>query len=270
MNRKKTVLVVVAHADDMEFMAAGTVARLVDELGYNVYEYILTDNSKGSYRLTPQEVVELSAREAAQAGAILGLREVRLQGYRDGQLNEVHPNVLREKIVAFIREIRADVIMSWDPFAPYEDHPDHRMVAMAALEAATFSGNPLFYPRQGNGPYPVTEAYWFAKHPMNAELFVDISTTIDKKIEALLAHDCQMVLTMDALIQEARAAAVEVALLDKLGESGHRDLIAAGVRQWCEETGAARGMAYAEQFRFEKLGMLDRVLGTDFVKSDFA
>lgn len=270
MTRKKTVLIVVAHADDMEFMAAGTVARFVSEFGYNVYEYILTDNSKGSYRLSPPELVEISAREAARAGAILGLREVRLQGYRDGQLNEVHPNVLREKIMAMIREIRADIVMGWDPFAPYEDHPDHRIAAMATLEAAAFSGNPLFYPRQGSGPYPVTEAYWFAKHPLNAELVVDISSTIDKKIEALLAHDCQMVLTVDALIQEARAVGAELALFDNLGETGHRDLIAAGVRRWCEETGAPHGMAYAEQFRYEKLGMLDRVLGTSYVKPDFA
>lgn len=172
--------------------------------------------------------------------------------------------------MGFIREIRADIIMSWDPFAPYEDHPDHRMVATAALEAAAFSGNPLFYPNHGNRPHPVTEAYWFAKHPMNADLYVDISSTIDRKIEALLAHDCQMVLTVDALVQEARAVGAELPLLDDLGEAGHRDLIAAGVRRWCEETGAARGLAYAEQFRYEKLGMLDSVLGTDFVKPDFA
>lgn len=70
MTRKKTVLVVVAHADDMEFMAAGTVARFVNEFGYNVYEYILTDNSKGSYRLSPQELVEVSAKEAARSRAV--------------------------------------------------------------------------------------------------------------------------------------------------------------------------------------------------------
>ncbi|HNT88952.1 MAG TPA: hypothetical protein PKL84_13900, partial [Candidatus Hydrogenedentes bacterium] len=67
MKRKKTVLAVAAHADDLEFMAAGTVARFVDEFDYNVYEYILTDNSKGSYRLSPQTLIEVSAREAGEA-----------------------------------------------------------------------------------------------------------------------------------------------------------------------------------------------------------
>ncbi|HNR31492.1 MAG TPA: PIG-L family deacetylase [Candidatus Hydrogenedentes bacterium] len=268
MKRKKTVLAVAAHADDLEFMAAGTVARFVDEFDYNVYEYILTDNSKGSYRLSPQTLIEVSAREAGEAGVLLGLREVRLEGYRDGRLNEVHPNVLRDKVMAFIREVKADIIMSWDPFAPYEDHPDHRMTGMAALEAAAFSGNPLFHPGHANPPRPVTEAYWFAKHPMNAELFVDISATIDKKIAALLAHDCQMVLTVDALLQEAQTLGVELPMLENLDDNGHKDLIAAGVRRWCAELGEPRGMAFAEQFRYEKLGMLDRVFGTDFVKPD--
>ena len=269
MGRKKTVLIVVAHADDLEFMAAGTVARFTQELHYDAFEYILTDNSKGSYRLSPKETAVVSAREAAEAGRILGLREVRFQGYRDGQLNEIHPNRLREEIMGFIREIKADIVMSWDPFAPYEDHPDHRMTAMATLEAAAFSGNPRFYPSQ-TGAHPVTEAYWFAKQPMNAKLCVDISRTIDVKIKALLAHDCQMELTVDSLVQEAKVLGADVPAFENMERSAYKGLIEASVRRWCEEVGVPQGFAYGELFRYEKLGMLDRALGTEFVQSDFA
>jgi len=269
MDRKKSVLVVVAHADDMEFLAAGTVARLVDEKGYDVYEYILTDNSKGSYRLSSKDLVEVSAREAVEAGKVLGLKEVRFEGYPDGDLNEVHPNVLRGKIMAMIREVKADIVMSWDPFAPYEDHPDHRMVAMATLEAAAFASSPLFYPEHVHPPYMPTEAYWFAKSPLNADKFVDITATLDKKIAALLKHDCQMVLTVDALVREADALGVDVPILKDLGPEGHRPVIDMGIRQFCAATGAKAGMEYAEQFRYQKLGSLDNLLGTDFVKLDF-
>jgi len=269
MSGKKTVLVVVAHADDMEFLAAGTVARLISEKGYDVYEYILTDNGTGSYRLQPDELIAVSAREAVEAGRILGLNAVRLEGYPDGYLNETPPNVLRGKIMAFIREVKADIVMSWDPFAPYEEHPDHRMVGMATLEAASFSRIPLYHPEQAHPPHPVTEAYWFAKHPWNAEMFVDISSTVDKKIEALLAHDCQMLLTVDMLLQEAEALGANVPSLDGLDEDEHKAAIAAAVRSYCETTGLKAGMHYAEQFRYEKLGMLDKALGTSFVKPDF-
>jgi len=269
MKRKKTVLIVVAHADDMEFLAAGTVARFTKELGYDVYEYILTDNGRGSYRLGREELIQVSAREAREAGEILGLKEVRLEGYPDGDLNEVPPNVLREQVMRMIREVKADIIMSWDPFAPYEDHPDHRATAFAVLDAASFAGNPMFYPEHPSAPYHVTEAYWFAKSPTNAQCFVDITATMDTKIAALLAHDCQMVLTVDALIKEAETVGADVDFLRNLGPDGHRGVIEMGVRQWCEKVGEERGFSYAEQFRYEKLGMLEKVLGVPITHPDF-
>lgn len=269
MKRKKSVLVVVAHADDMEFMAAGTVARFVDECGYDVYEYILTDNSKGSYRLSPEALIRISAKEAVAAGARLGLKEVRLEGYPDGDLNEVPANVLRDKVMAMIREVRADIVMSWDPFAPCEDHPDHRVVAMATLDAASFSGNPLFHPSHAHPPYPVTEAYWFAKDPWRAECYVDISGTLDKKIAALLDHACQMQLTVDFLAQEAQVLGVDLPGLQEVDGEGHRALIDAAMRAHCAAVGSGRGMAAAERFRYEKLSTLEKFLNINAVLPDF-
>lgn len=267
--RRKTVLVVVAHADDMEFMAAGTVARFVDECGYDVYEYILTDNRRGSYRLPEKDLIQVSAKEAVEAGKILGLKEVRLEGYPDGELNETLPNVLRDKIMAMIREVRADIVMGWDPFAPCEDHPDHRTVAMALSDAAAFSNNPKYHPEHANPPYPVTEAYWFAKHPWEADCFVDITSTIEKKISALLAHDCQMVFTMDCMREEAQALQADFPMLDDSEGAPYRELIAAGIRNFAAEKGAAHGMEFAEQFRYQRLGMIDTMLGASLTTQDF-
>ncbi|NIA14282.1 MAG: hypothetical protein GWP08_09380 [Nitrospiraceae bacterium] len=269
MDRKKTVLVVVAHADDMEFLAGGTVARFIDEKGYDVYEHILTDNSKGSFSLSPEELIEQSAREAVEAAETLGLKEVRLEGYPDGLLNETHPNVLREKIMAFIREVKADIVMSWDPFAPCEDHPDHRTVAMATFEAASFSAMPLYHPEHPDPPHMVTEAYWFAKCPWNAECFVDISSTIDKKLDALLKHETQMALTLEGLRREAEILGADASLFADQTAEGCRRIMEMGVRDFCAKKGAEAGIAAAEQFRYEKLGMLDMLLNTDLIKADF-
>jgi hypothetical protein len=115
----------------------------------------------------------------------------------------------------------------------------------------------------------VTEAYWFAKSPHNAELFVDISSTIDKKIQALLKHDCQMVLTLDGFMREAETLGADLPLFRDLPPDGHRAIVDMGLRQFCDATGAKAGMAYAEQFRYEKLGSLDKLLGTDLIQPDF-
>jgi len=269
MARKKTVLVVVAHADDMEFLAGGTIARFIDEKGYDVYEYILTDNARGSYRLTVEELVEQSAREAVEAGEVLGLKEVRLEGYVDALLIEESLNVVREKVMGMMREVEADIVMSWDPFAPDEDHPDHRVAGMATFEAASFCGNPKFYPEHPHPPRPVTEAYWIAKHPVNAELFVDISSTIDKKLEALLKHDTQMALTIDGLVQEAKLLGQDLSGLEGLDREGYGAVISEGVRNYCAAVGQLAGLAFAEQFRYQRLGLLDVILGQQSIKPDF-
>lgn len=269
MARKKTVLVVVAHADDLEFMAAGTVARFVEDKGYPVYEYILTDNSKGSYRSAGQELIEASAQEAHAAGQVLGLAEVRLEGYPDGYLNEENPNTLRGKIMAMIREVKADIVMSWDPFAPLEDHPDHRVVAMATLEAASFSGMPLYYPEHPHPPYMTTEAYWFAKTPWHADLLVDISQTVDKKIQALLKHRSQMDLTVEGLLAEAAIAGIRLPLPENADPAARAALVDAAVRRVCAETGRPAGMAYAERFRYQRFGMLHVLLGNAIIHPDF-
>lgn len=266
MPAKKTVLVVVAHADDLEFTCAGTVARMVDEFGFDVYEYILTDNSRGSFRLEREELIAVSAAEAVRAGEILGLKEVRLDTYTDGDLDQVPMHVLRGKIMAMCREVKADIVISWDPFAPDEDHPDHRMVGMATYEAASFCGNPKFHPEHPHAPYPVTEAYWIAKCPWRAEKYVDISSTIEKKIEALLAHDCQMVLTVDTLRQEADALGLDVSQLADAGPDAHRAIIAQGMRDHCAKVGEPVGMAYAELLRFQSMSMLATMLGPEIVK----
>ena len=266
---KKTVLAVVAHADDLEFMAGGTVARLALEYGYDVYQYILTDNGKGSYRLPREELVQVSKAEAQRAGQVLGLRAVRFEGYEDGELEQENPAVLRGKVMAMLREVRADIVMGWDPYAPYEDHPDHRAVARATLDAASFCGNPMFHPDHADPPYAVTEAYWFAKHPWNAELYVDIALWLETKIEALLCHACQMDLTLDMIRQEMQQIGVAPEALAAVGEELGHEPIAEGIRAVTAQCGAARGLRHAEQFRYQSLCMTDLFMGTQLVQCDF-
>ena len=68
-------------------------------------------------------------------------------GYSDGELAfQAPPEKLRGEFMRIIREVKPDIIMTWDPFTPYEGHADHRAVAVAASEAASFSHFPLYYP----------------------------------------------------------------------------------------------------------------------------
>ncbi|HLA19160.1 MAG TPA: PIG-L deacetylase family protein, partial [Dehalococcoidia bacterium] len=197
IRRPRTVLVIVAHADDMEFMAGGSIARLTD-MGYAIREVIATNNERGT--LEPEWSLQFTAearREEARRGArALGVDpEIEFLGYEDGRLSETPLNELRERSIRAIRRLRPDVLFTWDPFAPYENHQDHRAVAWAAMEAASFSHFPLYHPEHrdaGLEPHYVGEQYFFAKTPQDANKAVDISACIDRKIEALCQHVSQM------------------------------------------------------------------------------
>jgi len=256
----KTVLCAVAHADDLEFMAAGTVIRFVEK-GYKVYEIIATDNSKGSYELTADELVRVSEEEAKLAAEVLGLDDVFFLRYPDGELSDVPLNELREKCMRIIRQVQADVLMTWDPFAPYETHQDHRMVAMAATEAADFASLPLYHPehmQQRLEPYYVGERYYFAKHPTGVNKVVDISQQIDRKITALCKHECQMKLTLDAIKVEMQASGIDVPAISSMKGEDYPVLIDTAIRKVCSDVGEKIGVDYAEEFRYEGFDMLAR------------
>jgi LmbE family N-acetylglucosaminyl deacetylase len=253
--RKKVILSIAAHGDDAEFMAGGTLARMVDE-GHDVYLLIATDNDRGSYRLPAQELKAIARPEAEAAAKVLGAKGVFLLGYRDGDLCDMPATLLRGQLMYHIRKLRADVIFSWDPFAPFENHPDHRTLALAASDASSFSALPLFHPEQfaeGLQPQRVSEWYWYSKSHWETNKRVDISATIERKIQALYAYNCQMVLTVDDLLGEARTLGVDEARLAGIDATRFEPLIDLGVRANDAKLGAELGCDYAEAFRYQTL-----------------
>ncbi len=265
----KSVLVVVAHGDDMEFMCAGTIYRWVKEYNYPVYELILTDNRKGTYTLRESEIIVRSKQESIDAGKILGLKEVRFGNFIDGELEDIPRKYIRNIIIDMIREVKANIVLSWDPFANGEDHPDHRVTALTTYEAISFCSNPNF---GTPGLYPlhfVSEAYWFAKKPESAKTFVDITDTIEVKIDALLKHETQMELTFGSLMLEAEILGIDISGLKDADRNTRNQLIANAVREYTAEKGKHCGYKHAEQFRYENFGMLEMVLGQKIIQPEF-
>src|SRR5437870_8853734 len=129
----------------MEFMAGGTIAKLA-ELGYRMREVIATNNERGTLNpdWSPLFTAEARREEARRGASVLGVdSEIEFLGYEDGRLSETPLNDLRERCMRAIRRHKPDVLFTWDPHAPYEDHQDHRAVAWAATEAAMFAHFPL-------------------------------------------------------------------------------------------------------------------------------
>lgn len=226
----KRILVIAAHPDDIEFGAAGTIAKWTDE-GSQVVYCLVTDGGAGSNKPGEdlQALIKQREEEQLAAAAIVGVQDVRFLGYPDGVLQ--HTLELRRDITRLIREIRPDRVMISDPtmvFAGnfYINHPDHRAAAEAALYAVFPSaGTRPIFPEllaEGYEPHDVAELY--IQFTEKADLFVDISEQIERKIQALMCHQSQL--------------GPEVPEM---------------VKKWDAEAGKEKNMAYAESFRVMKL-----------------
>lgn len=258
----KRVLIFEAHGDDMEFFAGGTIARFA-EAGHDITLVCATDNDKGSFELSADELRAVRDKELRGAADILGIGKIIPLGYSDGDLAyDVAPRDLRGQFMQIIREERPDIVFTWDPFTPYEGHPDHRAVATAASEAANFSHFPNFYPEQiddGAQLHYVGEQWYFAKSPRDQNKFVDIDSTIDKKIAALHAHEAQMVLTVQNMQFELRASGLDLPWLAALDPHNYHDVIDKQMRGAGKATATRAGLTctYAEGFRRVRYGGIE-------------
>ena len=186
------LLVVQAHPDDAEHGVAGSVARWCAE-GRRVHYLLCTSGDKGSRdpEARPADVARTREAEQREAARRLGLASVRFLGRHDGEL-EVSLT-FRAEITAVIRAVRPQLVATFDPWRLYQLHPDHRAVGLTTLDAVMAARDPLYFPEQrrdGLAAHRVREVWlWSSDH---ADVVVDISATIDRKLAALQAHACQL------------------------------------------------------------------------------
>jgi LmbE family N-acetylglucosaminyl deacetylase len=217
---RKVGMAIMAHPDDYEFGAAGTIAKWIRE-GWTFYYVICTDGGGGGSDLATdcsagprKELTKLRKREQRNAGAELGLADIFFLDHRDGQLED---NVeLRRELVRLIRRYRPSRVLCpspdrvWEPeYHVKRHHPDHLACGAAALAALyPAAQNPWDYPElleQGLAPHQVSEFYVTGAPVVNyAE---DISETIDVKIAALGEHKSQVGIRIDDLGEMLRTNA---------------------------------------------------------------
>lgn len=189
---RKIVLAVQAHPDDVDFTAGGTIAKFVRD-GGEVHYCSVTSGNKGSHdrEMTPERLTEIREAEEQEAARRLGVSSCHFLRFNDG---EVEANlVLRGAICRVIRLVRANTLMTFDPWRPYQLHPDHRAVGICALDALIAARDHLFFPEQlkdGVDVSRVHEVYLFGT--AEPDTWVDISETIETKIHAAAAHVSQI------------------------------------------------------------------------------
>ncbi|WP_313756393.1 PIG-L deacetylase family protein [Tissierella sp.] len=199
------ILVIGAHPDDIEPQMGGSIAKLTKN-GHEVLIVLFTD--------TGEELVEMRIHESCDAAKILGAK---IKHLNYNQNNFIFERNLVQNMDRIISQYKPDSIYTcWE----YDSHQDHQVVSKVVLASSRKNNANIFFfePIIPGGITP----YGF-----EANFFIDISDTIDIKIESVKAHKTQ---------------------LDKFGDS------------WIEAIyGRARfrgfqiGVKYAEAFRIVKV-----------------
>ena len=164
MAQDRCLLAIFAHPDDESYTTAGTLAGYAAQ-GVEVYLISATKGEAGTisdpklaYRDVLGAVREEELRESCRT---MGIHQPHFLGYRDsgmaGTADNRDPMSLYRadrdevlgKVVHLIRQIRPDVIVTYDQEDIY-GHPDH--VAMSRYAEAAFhaAGDPARYPEQLN------------------------------------------------------------------------------------------------------------------------
>ena len=217
----KRVLVVMAHPDDCDFGAGGTIAQWSAK-GIQVSYCIITNGDQGGEEsgIPIEKMAQVRQKEQRDAGAELGVSDITYLNYRDGWLM---PSIeLRKEIVKAIRIAKPDRMVVQSPERNWErifaSHPDHLAAGETAIQAVyPDARNPYAFTdlkEAGFEPWRVREV-WMTGSP-TPNHFVDITDTFNKKMAALHAH---------------------------VSQTAHNKELEKMVREWGERNAQAQGLA---------------------------
>jgi LmbE family N-acetylglucosaminyl deacetylase len=164
------ILAIGPHPDDIEIGCGGTLIKYAQK-GHNIFMLIITRGEMGGEG-------EVRYREQLDAAGIIGARDLLWGDLRDTELIDKGNDIIH-MVERHIASIKPHFI-----FVNFVDdtHQDHRTVNRSVLSATRYVKNVMFY------EVPTTNNF-------TPNVFVDIGSVLDKKLDALKAHASQIMKT---------------------------------------------------------------------------
>jgi LmbE family N-acetylglucosaminyl deacetylase len=159
------LMAILAHPDDESLGFGGILAKSAAEH----IETALVTATLGERGWTgdPREYPGAEAlgrireKELQAAAQALGIGSLDLLGYLDGELDRAEPSEVVAKIVAHLRRVRPDVVVTFGPDGAY-GHPDHIAISQFATAAIVEAANPDAPYSRDLAPHRVAKLYYMA------------------------------------------------------------------------------------------------------------
>jgi LmbE family N-acetylglucosaminyl deacetylase len=249
----KVLAAIQPHSDDLPIFAAGTVAKLLNE-GYTGH-LIRVSNDDSAGPGTVGTTVLANEKDNDEVARVLGLKSVFNLNYPNHNMDGISRPELRGRLIFLFRLLKIDTVICYDPWGRYEENPDHYVTAACVEAACWMAAGTKDYPEHfsaGLKPHAVREKYYFARFDQRVNRVVDISTTVEKKIDVNLVNIAQGPAGVNgAMLRKALAEqGKRLPLLDGDEPRANREYIRQFVLKRDAEIGRKYGLRYAEQFHY--------------------
>ncbi|MEN9358840.1 MAG: hypothetical protein RL095_375 [Verrucomicrobiota bacterium] len=183
INEMKTVAIIAAHPDDEALGCGGTIARLAD-IGAQISILFLADGETSRSSVSPHR-----GKTAREAAVILGAGEPTFLDYPDNQLDSIPLLTLAQSVEAFLLERSFDTVFTHHAG---DLNIDHRLTLQAVLTACR--PLPGMSVKQILSFEVPSASHWAADilPSFVPNFVVDISSTLDRKQQALRAYHAEM------------------------------------------------------------------------------
>lgn len=166
------VLAFGAHPDDLEVGAGGLLARLAQQ-GAQVLAAVVSVPS-----LLPERI-----KEASSGAGILGVKLTILNSEKKCRVEDIPMHAIVAQMDMLVNDIRPDLVIT---HSAHDLHWDHGLVNRATVSAVR--------------RWPCNLLAYVSSYEMNAQVssrsmgqcFADVTTTIDRKVDAIAAHQSQL------------------------------------------------------------------------------
>jgi LmbE family N-acetylglucosaminyl deacetylase len=185
------LLCVAAHPDDEAFGPAGTIARYA-AAGTPVDLLTFTRGQRGTMPTaadTPEALGRLREYETRASALVLGIRQLTILDYMDGELDKIDVDELAEHIRRSIDGGNIDALITMGPIG-ITRHADHIAVHHATMRAVErCQRDPSVFYQAVAGPW--AKEMNITGPEAEPTHHIDISAFFETKLAALACHSSQ-------------------------------------------------------------------------------
>jgi len=182
------ILAIGCHPDDLEVACGGTIAKYAAQ-GHKVFMCHVASGNMGHRIIEPDALAVIRRGEAEQAARVLGAEPIAID-VGDLLVNS-HDEDTVDKLTEIIRWTKPDLIITHNQEDYMRDHVEAGKLAFNASFVASIkhrvTGHEFF-----DAIPPIMYMDTLAGMNFIPTEYVDITGTIERKLEALACHDSQI------------------------------------------------------------------------------